>query len=76
MTQCVEDFASGKINRAQFQRLYAHYEQEVSLVAQLLAESEDPDAWRQAVTEGESVLIRKRHQARSIGFAIYDNESG
>lgn len=76
MTQCVEDFASGKINRAQFQQLYAHYEQEVSLVAQLLAESDDPDAWRQAVTEGESVVIRKRHQARSIGFAIYDNESG
>jgi hypothetical protein len=76
MTQCVEDFASGKINRAQFQELYAHYEREIAMVSQLLAESDDPDLWREAVTEGESVFIRKRHQARSIGFAIYDNDSG
>jgi hypothetical protein len=76
MTKCVEDFAGGKINRAQFQQLYAHYEREVSVVGQLLAESDDPGAWRRAVTEGESVVIRKRHQARSIGFAIYYNDSG
>ena len=64
------------INRAQFQELYAHYEREIAMVSQLLAESDKPDEWRAAVTEGESVFIRKRHQARSIGFAIYDNESG
>jgi hypothetical protein len=76
MTQCVEDFAGGKINRAQFQQLYAHYEREIGVISQLLAEAEDPDEWRRFVTEGESVVIRKRHQARSIGFAIYDNDSG
>jgi hypothetical protein len=76
MTQCVEDFASGKINRAQFQQLYAHYEREIAVISQLLAEADDPNAWRKAVTEGESVYIRKRHQARSTGFAIYDTDSG
>lgn len=76
MTLCVEDFAGGKINRAQFQQLYAHYEREIGVISQLLAEAEDPDEWRRFVTEGESVVIRKRHQARSIGFAIYDNDSG
>lgn len=76
MTKCVEDFATGKINRAQFQELYAHYEREIGVISQLLAESGDPDEWRRFITEGESVVIRKRHQARSIGFAIYDNNSG
>lgn len=76
MTKCVEDFASGKMNRAQFQQLYAHYEREIGVISQLLAESDDPDEWRKAVTEGDSVVIRKRHEARSIGFAIYDNNSG
>jgi hypothetical protein len=76
MTQCVEDFAGGKINREQFQELYAHYEREIGVISQLLAESDDPDEWRRFVTEGESIVIRKRHQARSIGFAIYDNDSG
>ena len=76
MTQCVEDFAGGKINRAQFQELYAHYEREIGVISQLLAESDNPDEWRRFVTEGESIVIRKRHQARSIGFAIYDNDSG
>lgn len=76
MTKVVEDFASGKINRAQFQELYAHYEREVSTISQLLAESDNPDEWRDAVTEGQSLFIRKRHEGRAIGFAIYNNESG
>ena len=76
MSQAVQDFAAGKINRAQFQDLYMHYEREIAMVSQLLADSEDPNQWRDAVTEGQSIMIRRRHQARTIGFAIYDKESG
>jgi hypothetical protein len=35
-----------------------------------------PEEWRQAATEGKSMVIRQEHSARPLGFAIYENESG
>ena len=69
-----EDFAAGTINRAQFQELYTHYQREIRTIEQVV-ESEQGD-WRQAMTEGQSVLIRKQKLARAVGYAIYENESG
>jgi hypothetical protein len=74
ITRLAEDFANGAINRAQFQDLYAHYQREIRTVEQVL-ESKQGD-WREATTEGQSVLIRRRKLARAEGYAIYENDSG
>ncbi len=69
-------FANGDVNRIQFQQLYAHYQDEKQTIEGLLVEAPDSQAWKDAVTEGTSILIRHRHLAHVQGFSIYDNESG
>ena len=69
-------FAEGTINRKQFEDLYAHYQGEIQMIEQYLNHDPESDAWRQAVAEGQSILIRRKHAARFLGFAIYDHESG
>lgn len=69
-----EDFANGTINRAQFKELYTHYQRELRSVGQVL--EHDPQTWQQSITEGKSVMIRRRHSARAEAYAIYENTSG
>jgi hypothetical protein len=75
MERLAEDFASGKVNTTQFQELYAHYQQERRIVEQTLEETPEAAAWRATVAkeEGESAIIRRRHAARILGYAIYLN---
>ncbi len=71
-----EEFATGEINRSQFQELYEHYRREQQTVKRYLEMAPDSDEWREATTEGKSVVIRHKHVAKVLGYSIYDNESG
>lgn len=68
------DFAKGAINRVQFQQLYGHYQREIRQIESIL--ETDPQSWQQAMSEGQSVIIRRHHMARAKAYAIYDNETG
>ncbi len=70
------DFASGAINRAQFQELFEHYQKERRTIQRWIRTNKDAEGWRQAAKEGHSIVIRDRHTARVLGYAIYENESG
>ncbi len=76
MSKLAEEFATGMINREQFQELFDHYQKEMRTIETWLDTWPGSDAWRKARTEGKSVAIRRRHQARVIGYAIYKNDSG
>lgn len=78
MERLAEDFAAGRVNPTQFQELYAHYQQERKAIEETLEEAPETAAWRAAVSaeEGESVIIRRRHAARILGYAIYFNSNG
>jgi hypothetical protein len=71
-----EEFAGGEINRAQFQELFSHYRREIQTIEGLLDLEDQDEAWKQATTEGQSVLIRHHYSARALGYAIYENDSG
>lgn len=75
MERLAEDFAAGRINATQFQELYTHYQQERKIIEETLNEAPEAAAWRATVAtgEGESVIIRRRHAARILGYAIYLN---
>ena len=73
--QLVEDYSKGWLNQAQFEELYAHYQRERDAVARLITMSPASDAWRMAVTEGQSIVIRRRLAARVLGYAVYVNET-
>ena len=71
LAMLAEDFAGGRVNRAQFEELYTHYQRERENVARLIVSRPLSDAWRIAVSEGESVMIRRRLAARVLGYAVY-----
>ena len=73
MLKLADDFAQGRINRTQFEELYRHYVRERSTVLKMLQEQPATPAWKGAVTSGESMLIKRKHAAQPLGYAIYLN---
>jgi hypothetical protein len=71
-----EEFASGAINRSQFQELFDHYQNERRTVETWIATMPGSTDWKKAAREGHSVVIRSQHTSRVLGYAIYENESG
>ncbi len=75
MERTAMDFAQGLINRGQFEELYTHYQTERARIERLLEIYPEDEMWRAAVTEGQSVAIRRRYQAKVIAYSIYDNDT-
>lgn len=73
LDRLVEDFANGRVNQAQFEELYTHYQNERNAVERLMTSRPSSNAWRMAVTEGQSINIRRRLAARVVGYAVYVN---
>lgn len=69
-------FASGKINRVQFQELFSFYQQKVHELESMLAFNPDSDEWKKIVNEGQSIIIRRKFAAKLKGFSIVDHRNG
>ncbi len=76
LDRLAQDFNAGTINRSQFQSLYSHYQREMRNIETLIEAVPTAEGWRGAATEGQSVIIRRKHVARAEGYAIFENESG
>lgn len=75
MAQLAEDFAQGKLNRMQFQEIYAHYQKQRQSVEEILVHAPGSGEWRSSVAVGMTGLLRERHSAKILSYAIYDNAS-
>ena len=73
MMKLAEDFAQGRVNRAQFEKLYRHYLEERETIERIMEQQPGTPAWKGAVTAGESMLIKRKHAAQPLGYAIYLN---
>lgn len=73
LDRTVQDLADGLINRAQFENLYRHYQNQRRMVRGLL--SEGGGQLPASLTAGESMIIRQKYAAKVLAYAIYDNES-
>jgi hypothetical protein len=73
LDRTVQDLADGLINRAQFDNLYRHYQHQRRMLQGLIFQGggKIPDS----LTAGESLIIRQRYAAKSLAYAVYDNES-
>lgn len=71
-----ERFAKGEINRQQFQELFGYYQIEIANLENYLAQNPDSARWKEMVSEGQSILIRKRSATRLLGYSIYHTQSG
>lgn len=73
MTALSDQFARGEINRTQFEAIYKHYQDQIKYIEQALHSMPRSDAWRGAIAHGLTDILRARHEARVLSYAIYDN---
>jgi hypothetical protein len=76
INKLAEEFASGAINRDQFQQLFDHYQRERISIQNWMSTAALSDDWKDISNEGKSIVIRTKHTAKVLGYAIYENESG
>jgi hypothetical protein len=72
MHTLVEEYAQGKINRVQFQSLYARYSEQRAIIEKLLERNPDSDAWKQVIGgQGQTGSLRSQFEAHALVFAVY-----
>ncbi len=76
INRLAEEFAQGNINREQFQQLFEHYQHERTAIRNWKDSTASAGDWKDISNEGRSIVIRTRHTAKVLGYAIYANESG
>ena len=76
INKLAEEFASGAINRDQFQQLFDHYQRERNAIQNWMNTAALSDDWKDISNEGKSIVIRSMHTAKVLGYAIYENNSG
>jgi hypothetical protein len=69
----LDQFSRGKINREQFQAVYAHYNSKLES-AELALEQNDPSLI--SSQPGQTFDILQAHMAKALGIMIYHNRSG
>jgi hypothetical protein len=69
-------FADGGLNRKQFEDLYTYYQNEIQRLEFFINENPLAEAWKNVISEGQSVMIRRKSAARLVGYSIYENHSG
>jgi hypothetical protein len=65
------DFAAGKLNRAQFNAIYAHYNEQRVLVEKLHERNPETEIWRQAATPGHTGFLRSHFEARPVFYIVF-----
>jgi hypothetical protein len=75
MAQLSNEFATGEINRMQFEAIYKHYQEKLQQVENQMYALPGSDTWQGAITQGMTGRLRERHKAEVLSYAIYDNES-
>lgn len=68
------EFSQGKINRAQFLALYAHYNEKREIIEKLLARDPDTNAWQSVAKPGNTTFLRAHFEARVLSYTIYEQK--
>jgi hypothetical protein len=78
MARTKQELAAGKINQAQFQAVYTHYAEQKALIRRLLDRGQQTGAVQRAVAAGtgHTGFLRRHHEARLSGLAVFDNQTG
>jgi hypothetical protein len=73
--ETANEFAEGKINRAQFTAMYAYFNEKRVIIERLLARDPDTHAWQPVAKGGQTTFLRQHFEARVLSYTIFDNAS-
>jgi len=71
MESVAEEFAQGRLNRAQFNAIYGHYGEQRSIIELLTERNPDTDAWKQVARPGRTTFLRSHFEARPTYYIIF-----
>jgi seryl-tRNA synthetase len=75
METIADEFAEGKINRAQFNAMYKRYSEQRSIIERLLQRNPESDAWRQVMsTKGHTSFLRSHFEAQPLFYAVHAHQ--
>lgn len=72
MAQVAAEFAQGKLNRAQFDAIYARYSEQRVITERLLSRNPESQAWQSVMQPGHTSFLKMQFEAHLISYAIYD----
>jgi hypothetical protein len=76
MESIADEFAKGKINRAQFHAVYKRYHEQRAIIEKLLQRNPQSDAWQKVVgTKGATTFLRQQFEAQAMFYAVFRSES-
>jgi hypothetical protein len=71
MEGVAHDYASGKINRAQFNAIYGRYDEQRKIIERLLERDPESEAWQQVANSGHTAFLLSHFQSRPLYYIIY-----
>lgn len=71
MESVAEEFAAGKINRAQFNAIYGHYSEKRAIIEKILERNPENDAWRQVARPGHTSFLRVHFEAKPAFYIVF-----
>ena len=71
MAVVAEEFAQGKINRAQFHAIYQRYQEQRQITEMLLKRDPKTGAWQSVMRPGHTGFLRDYYEAKVESYAIY-----
>lgn len=75
METIADEFAQGKINRAQFNAMYKRYSEQRTIIEKLLQRNPETDAWRQVMsTKGYTSFLRSHFEAQPVYYAVHAHD--
>lgn len=75
--QTAQEYAEGKLNRAQFNALYGQYNEKRAIIEKLLANDPDSQAWQRVAMPGHTGFLRDHFEARALTFTLaYFEQAG
>ncbi len=71
-----DEFAQGKMNRAQFNAVYKRYSEQRSIIERLVERNPDSEAWKQVIgVKGQTGFLRHHFEAQALYYAVYHRSS-
>ncbi len=72
METIANEYAEGKINRAQFNAMYGRYSEQRAIIERLLERNPDSEAWKQVIgSRGHTGFLRHHFESQALYFMVY-----
>ena len=72
MESIADEFAQGKINRAQFNAMYKRYSEQRTIIERLIARDPNSEAWKQVIgLKGQTGFLRHHYEAQPLYYVVY-----